>query len=191
MPETKNDLPIKLFANAAEWRQWLEVHSDAPGVWLRTYKKGRGISVTYAEALDEALCFGWIDSQGAAYDDDSSLRKFTPRRKGSLWSKRNIEHIERLTKEGRMQEKGLVEVEAAKADGRWQKAYDSQTNMTIPPDFLTELAKRPVAQDFFNTLNKTNLYTVAWRLQTAKTEATRQKRMAAILEKLEKREKFH
>lgn len=189
--ETKNDLPIKLFATAKEWRDWLAVHYTDKGIWLRFYKKGRGESINHGIALDEALCFGWIDSQAAAYDDDSFLQKFTPRRPKSIWSKRNIEHIERLTLAGRMQPSGLAEVEAAKADGRWQQAYDSPANMEIPQDFLDELAKHPTAKTFFATLSKTNLYSIAWRLQTAKTPTTRERRMAAIITMLANQEKFH
>lgn len=192
MTEMKNDLPIKLFATDTQWHEWLdENHAISSGVWLRFYKKGHGESINHTTALDEALCYGWIDSQAASYDDDSYLQKFTPRRPKGLWSKRNIEHIERLTQAGRMMAAGLVEVEAAKADGRWQKAYDPAVSMEIPMDFLTELSKHPEAKAFFDTLNKTNLYSIAWRLQTAKTDTTRQRRMEAILAMLDKHEKFH
>lgn len=192
MSETKNDLPIKLFVTAAEWRAWLEANqATVDGLWLRFYKKGHGESINHDIALDDALCYGWIDSQAASYDDDSYLQKFTPRRPKSIWSKRNIEHIERLTKAGRMMPSGLAEVEAAKADGRWQQAYDPAVSMEIPKDFLEELAKYPEAKTFFTTLNKTNLYSIAWRLQTAKTDTTRQRRMNAIIAMLEKHEKFH
>ncbi|MGF7228759.1 MAG: YdeI/OmpD-associated family protein [Candidatus Saccharibacteria bacterium] len=191
MEEIKNNLPVRLFVTAEEWRQWLVTHNDTDGVWLRFYKKGHGESITHGIALDEALCHGWIDSQAARYDDDSFLQKFTPRRKGSIWSKRNIEHVERLIEEDRMTPLGLAEIENAKADGRWQQAYDSPSNMQIPQDFLVELAKHPAAHTFFETLNKTNLYSIAWRLQTAKTEATRQKRMQAIIAMLSDHKKFH
>jgi uncharacterized protein YdeI (YjbR/CyaY-like superfamily) len=191
MEETKNDLPVKLFTAAEEWRHWLGMHYGTNGVWLRFYKKGRGESITHGDALDEALCYGWIDSQAAKYDDDSFLQKFTPRRTKSIWSKRNIEHVERLIKEGRMTPFGLAEIENAKADGRWQQAYDSPSNMQIPQDFLEELVKYPEAHAFFETLNKTNLYSIAWRLQTAKTEATRQRRMQSIIVMLGEHKKFH
>ena len=125
------------------------------------------------------------------YDDLSYLQKFTPRRKRSIWSKRNIEHVERLISEGRMQPAGLRQIEAAKADGRWDQAYDSPANMEVPADFLEELSKDPAAKAFFDTLNKTNLYAIGWRLQTAKKPETRAKRMKAILEMLSKGEKFH
>lgn len=191
MEETKNDLPVKLFTTAEEWRQWLATHHDAKGVWLRFYKKGHGESINHDVALDEALCYGWIDSQAAKYDEDSFLQKFTPRRKKSIWSKRNIELVEQLIKNDRMTSYGLAEIEAAKADGRWQQAYDSPSNMKIPQDFLEELAKHPEAHAFFGTLNKTNLFSIAWRLQTAKTETTRQRRIQAILAMLTDHKKFH
>ena len=191
MTDTNNDLPILLFVSADDWRRWLGGNSQSPGVWLRFYKKGKGDSINYAQALDEALCYGWIDSQVAKYDDDSYLQKFTPRRSGSIWSKRNITYVDRLVKEGRMTPQGLKEVEAAKSDGRWEKAYDSPANMEVPEDFLQELETHPRAKKFFDTLNKTNRYTIAWRLQTAKTDATRKRRMAVILATLDEGKKFH
>lgn len=186
------ELPIELFVTVNDWRTWLEQHHTmSEGIWLRFYKKGHGESINHALALDEALCYGWIDSQAAKYDDDSYLQKFTPRRPRSIWSKRNIEITERLIKEGKMTPAGQAEIDAAKADGRWQQAYDSPANMEIPKDFLEQLQQRPKARAFFDTLNKANLYSIAWRLQTAKTEATRTRRLQAILEMLDKGEKFH
>lgn len=191
MTETKNDRPILLFTTSEEWRKWLSENYESPGIWMRFYKKGKGESINYAQALDEALCYGWIDSQVAKYDDDSYLQKFTPRRPKSIWSKRNIGYAERLIKEGKMMPAGLKEVEAAKADGRWNQAYDSPANMQIPADFLQELDARPKAKVFFESLNKTNTYAIAWRLQTAKTEATRKRRMQTLLEMLEEGKKLH
>src|SRR5690606_9330864 len=125
--KTRSELPIIFFDSQKKWRKWLsQNYSDENGVWLKFYKKGTGIkSLNYHEALDEALCFGWIDGQAKKFDDESYLQKFTPRRKNSLWSKRNIQKVEQLIKEGRMHAAGLKEVEAAKADSRWDKAYDS------------------------------------------------------------------
>ncbi len=191
MDQIKNDMPIELFTTVEQWRSWLMAHHEDRGVWLRFYKKGQGESINHDTALDEALCFGWIDSQTASYDASSYLQKFTPRRPKSIWSKRNIEHIERLTTEGRMTPQGQAEVEAAKADGRWQQAYDSPANMEIPQDFLDKLAQTPEARAFFETLNKTNRYSIAWRLQTAKTAVTRERRMNAIITMLTNHEKFH
>jgi len=191
MQDTKDNLPVLLFVTADEWRRWLHDNYEAAGIWMRFYKKGKGESINYAQALDEALCYGWIDSQLAKYDADSYLQKFTPRRAKSIWSKRNIGYAERLMKDGRMMPQGIKEVEAAKSDGRWQKAYDSLANMEVPDDFLQELAKLPRAEEFFATLNKTNRYAIAWRLQTAKTEATRTRRMTAIISMLGEGKKFH
>ena len=190
---TKPDLPILTFSSPEEFTLWLEQHhKSSSGIWMRLFKVKSGVpTITYAEALDVALCYGWIDGQKNAYDVDSWLQKFTPRRPKSIWSKRNREHIERLYKSGKMQAAGIKEVEAAKADGRWEQAYDSSSMMVVPEDFLHELAKDKVAEAFFKTLNKANIYAIVWRLQTAKKPETRNKRMLTILDMLKKGEKFH
>lgn len=187
------DYEIVEFSNQASFRAWLKLNStETPGAWLRIYKKASGIAtVSYAEALDEALCFGWIDGQKKSYDDTSFLQKFTPRRQKSLWSKRNIEHIERLTNAGLMTDLGVREVERAKSDGRWKAAYDTFANMQVPEDFLVLLRSHPKAEAFFHTLNKTNTYAIAWRLQTAKTDAIRIKRTEKIIATLEAGQKLH
>ena len=189
----ETDLPIIAFKSSKEWASWLaQNHTKSSGLWLRLFKKASGVaSVTYAEALDEALCYGWIDGQLDKYDEKSWLRKFTPRRPKSVWSKRNIAHIDRLTRAGKMKSAGRKEVEAAKADGRWKRAYDSPSAMQIPADFLKALSQDKKAKAFFATLNKANTYAIAWRLQTAKRPETRAKRLQAILAKLKKGEKFH
>jgi uncharacterized protein YdeI (YjbR/CyaY-like superfamily) len=191
--ENKKDLQIISFSSSVEWRQWLELnHNISAGIWLKFYKKGSDIiSIIYKEALDEALCYGWIDGQLKPNDENSYLQKFTPRRPQSIWSKRNIEHVARLEKEGKMKPSGLLAVEAAKADGRWNRAYDSPGNMSIPEDLLKELKKDKDSLAFFESLNKTNKYAITWRLQTAKKPETREKRMKLILEMLKKKEKFH
>ena len=148
-------------------------------------------SITYAEALDEALCFGWIDGQLKTCDTKSWLQKFTPRRSKSIWSKRNREHVARLIKEKRMTAAGLKEIELAKKDGRWEGAYDSPKNMQVPADFLRELKKDKNAYAFFQTLNKANTSAIAWRLQTAKKPETREKRMQAVLQMLGQGKKLH
>ena len=148
-------------------------------------------TVSYAEALDVALCYGWIDGQKNAYDEQYWLQKFGPRKEKSIWSKRNIDHTERLIKEGRMQPAGLKAIEIAKLNGSWEKAYDAQSNMIIPDDFLKALQKNKKANAFFKTLNRTNLFSIAFRLQTAKKEETKQKRIKSIIEMLERGEKFH
>lgn len=190
---SETDLPIIAFKSSKEWASWLaQNHTKSSGLWLRLFKKDSGVaSVTYAEALDEALCYGWIDGQLDKYDEKSWLRKFTPRRPKSVWSKRNIAHIDRLTRAGKMKSAGRKEVEAAKADGRWKRAYDSPSAMQIPADFLKALSQDKKAKAFFATLNKANTYAIAWRLQTAKRPETRAKRLQAILAKLKKGEKFH
>jgi uncharacterized protein YdeI (YjbR/CyaY-like superfamily) len=148
-------------------------------------------TVTYAEALDVALCYGWIDGQKNSYDEQYWMQKFVPRQPKSIWSKKNIEHTERLIKEGKMQPAGVKAIETAKANGTWEKAYDAQSKMTIPEDFLKALQKNKKANAFFKTLNRTNLFSIAFRLQTAKKEETKQRRIAAIIAMLEREEKFH
>ena len=191
--ENKKDAPTKSFASASAWEKWLAAnHAKSDGIWLRIFNKESGEkTVTYAEALDEALCYGWIDGQKKKFDSDSWLQKFTPRRARSIWSKRNIEHIERLTNEKRMKAAGIKAFEEAKNDGRLADAYDSPSNSTTPDDFLQLLEKDKKAKAFFDSLNKTNKYAITWRLQTAKKSETREKRMNIILEMLAKGEKFH
>jgi uncharacterized protein YdeI (YjbR/CyaY-like superfamily) len=190
---TKSDLEIIAFPSAKEWELWLaKAHASSRGVWLRLFKKGSGVaSVTHAEALAAALCYGWIDGQLRKHDEESWLRKFTPRRPQSVWSKRNRELVDQLAEAGKMRPAGLKEVEAAKSDGRWSRAYDSPSNMTVPEDFMKKLSKNKKARMFFETLNKANTYAIAWRLQTAKKPETREKRMTAIIEMLAKGKAFH
>ncbi|HYO45525.1 MAG TPA: YdeI/OmpD-associated family protein [Gemmatimonadota bacterium] len=187
------DLPVLAFESKKRWEAWLaKNHAKSPGIWLRFFKKDSGVeTVSHAEALDAALCYGWIDGQLAKHDERSWLRKFTPRRPKSIWSKRNIQHVKRLMEEGKMKPAGLEEVERAKSDGRWGKAYDSPSKMVVPEDFLEMLSKNKRARSFFETLNKANRYSIAWRFQTAKEPETRDKRMKAIIEMLAKGEKFH
>ena len=187
------EFEIGAFPSAKLWERWLaKNHAAAPGVWLRFFKKDSGVAtVTYAEALDGALCHGWIDGQVRKHDEKSWLQKFTPRRPRSLWSKRNRDHVARLTAAGKMHKAGFRQVEAARADGRWDCAYDSPSKMTVPGDFLKAVAKNKKALAFFKSLNKTNVYSIAWRLQTAIKPETRAKRMQAILEMLARGKKFH
>lgn len=188
----KPEYSIKAFKSQVAWNKWLDKNcASVDGIWVQFYKKASGITtVTYAEALDEALCYGWIDGQTKRYDELSYLQKFTPRRKKSMWSKQNVEHIERLTNAGLMKPSGVAEVERAKQDGRWQAAYDKPSEMVIPDDFLVALKKNKKAHEFFNSLNKTNTYAIAWRLQTAKTEETRKRRQEKILALLEEEKKL-
>lgn len=181
------------FRSPEEFREWLiENHESSEGIWLQFYKKGSGVvSITYAQALDEALCFGWIDGQLKKHDEKSYLHRFTPRRAKSIWSKINTQHTERLIREGRMAPAGYRQIELAKADGRWHAAYDSYKDAKPPEDFMKELAKNPTALEFFQGLSKANVYAIVFRLQTAKKPETRARRLQAILEMLARKEKFH
>ena len=184
---------IKSFPSAPAFREWLASHhGQTGGIWVRFFKKNSGEkSLTYPEALDEALCYGWIDGQAKAYDERSWLQRFTPRRRASPWSKINTQHAERLIKAGRMTPGGLKQVEEARTDGRWSAAYDSPRHAAPPEDFLTELDKNKEAKAFFTTLNKANIYAIVYRLQTAKKPETRQNRLKMILAMLSRGEKFH
>jgi uncharacterized protein YdeI (YjbR/CyaY-like superfamily) len=184
---------ILWFKSAAEFRSWLKRnHADTDGIWLRIFKKNSGEkSISYAEALDQALCYGWIDGQKQAHDAHSWLQKFTPRRPASGWSKINTTHVERLITSCQMASAGLKAVEAAKNDGRWQAAYDSPRNAAPPDDFLRALEKNRKAKTFFKTLNRANIYSIVYRLQTAKKPETRKRRMKMILGMLTRGEKFH
>jgi uncharacterized protein YdeI (YjbR/CyaY-like superfamily) len=181
------------FKSSAAFRGWLEKnHARSDRIWLRMFKKDSGRkSISHAKALDQALCYGWIDGQTKPCDARSWLQKFTPRRTKSKWSRLNTEHVERLTKTGQMTRAGLAAVEAAKADGRWQAAYDSSRNATPPDDFLTALNKNKKAKSFFATLNRANVYAIVYRLQTAKKSETRERRLQAILAMLERGEQFN
>lgn len=181
------------FRSPQELRAWLtKEHASAPSLLLRIYKKGSGVkSVTYAEALEQALCFGWIDGQKQPFDADSWVQKFTPRRAKGRWSRINVGHADRLIQQGQMTPAGLKEVEAARSDGRWAAAYDSPANATMPPEFLKALARNAKAKQFYATLNKTNLYSIAYRLQTAKRPETKIKRMKLIIDMLARGETFH
>ncbi|MEP6465275.1 MAG: YdeI/OmpD-associated family protein, partial [Parafilimonas sp.] len=158
----QQSLPTKKFASAKAWQTWLAKNYSKPnGVWMMFAKKNaEKPTVTYAEALDIALCYGWIDGQKNIYDEQYWLQKFVPRQAKSIWSKKNIEHTERLIKEDKMQQAGLKAIEAAKTNGTWQTAYDAQSNMTIPEDFLKALRKNKKATAFYKTLNRTNLFSI-------------------------------
>ena len=176
------------------WEQWLEANHEAvpEGVWLRLFRKGAPeAALDYAEAVHVALCFGWIDGQAKRYDEVSRLQRFTPRRARSAWSKVNTERAARLMEAGRMRPAGIREVDAAKADGRWQRAYDPPSTAAIPEDFLAELGQHRKAAAFFATLDKRNRYPVVYRLQTARTPETRARRIQAIIEMFERGEKFY
>ena len=187
-----NTLTRLEFKTAKTFETWLEKnHDNSSGIWLKIFKKDSGVkTVTYAEALDVALCYGWIDGQKKSFDEQAWLQKFSPRTAKSIWSKVNVGHVERLIKEGKMRPAGLKAVESAKEDGRWEKAYDPPSKMTIPDDFLQELSKNKKAEEFFQGLNKTNLFSIGFRLQTTKKQETRDRRMKEIIEKLARGEKL-
>jgi len=189
----KSDLQIVSFNSPTDFDNWLELNRiNTKGIWVRFFRKNSGITaITYDEALDVALCYGWIDGQVKKHDENSYLQKFTPRRPKSMWSKRNVDHITRLETEGRMKPSGMIEVEKAKKDGRWERAYDSPEKMVVPVDFIELLSKNKKAFDFFESLNKTNKYSIGWRLQTAKNPETREKRIMEIINMMNKGEKFH
>ncbi|MBC7988461.1 MAG: YdeI/OmpD-associated family protein [Luteimonas sp.] len=190
--ELPTDLPIRHFRNAAAWAKWLLAHPAEKGLWLKIAKKDSGVaSVSYLEALDVALCHGWIDGLKRSCDEQFFLQRFTPRRPKSLWSKINIGKVEALIAGGRMGLVGLREVEAAKADGRWDAAYDSASRITVPDDLAAALKKNRRAAAFFEKLDKTNRYSVLWRVQTAKKPETRAARIATLVAMLAKGEKIH
>jgi uncharacterized protein YdeI (YjbR/CyaY-like superfamily) len=191
---TSSEVAVLDVASARDWERWLRHnHAKTPeGVWLRLFKKGQpGSTLDYAQAVEVALCFGWIDGQGKRFDDISRVQRFTPRRARSAWSKLNTERAERLIAEGRMMPAGLREIEKAKTDGRWARAYDPPSQAVIPEDFLLELRKHKKAAEFFATLNKRNTYSIAYRLQTAKTAETRARRMRTMIEMFDRGEKFY
>lgn len=175
--------PIIAFKTVASWEAYLAEHyTDEAGIMMKLAKKGtRATTITHEEALEVALTYGWIDGIANKLDETYWMIKFTPRRRRSIWSKRNCEKVLRLIREGKMKPSGLAEVEAAKKDGRWEAAYDSPSTMTVPQDFLDELQQDARAYDFFRTLNKTNTYAIAWRLQTAKKPETRERRKRELL----------
>jgi uncharacterized protein YdeI (YjbR/CyaY-like superfamily) len=192
-PGSRNGVPVVLFENQEEWAAWLDDnHAASSGLWLRLAKKASDLtSVTYAEALEAALCYGWIDGQKQSYDDASWLQKFTPRRAKSIWSKINRAKAEELIRSGRMQPAGLAAVEAARQDGRWDVAYDSPGNATVPEDFQAELDKNEKAKAFFATLNSANRYAMLHRIQTARKAETRARRIQEFIRMLENDEKLY
>ncbi len=188
-----DDLPILLFATPPELEAWLEENHEQPdGFWLKVAKKGSGEqSVTYGEALELALCFGWIDSQKRGHDEKFFLQRFTPRRPRGRWSKINREKVEVLLAGGAMRPAGLAEVEAAKADGRWDAAYDSCKSATVPPDFRKVLKQHPAAEKCFSALSSRNRYAILYYIQDAKRPETRARRIAKFITMLLEGKKPH
>jgi uncharacterized protein YdeI (YjbR/CyaY-like superfamily) len=192
-PASPDGKPVLGFASASTFERWLaRNHANQSGIWLRIFKKDSGRStVTYAEALDAALCYGWIDGQRKRGDTDSFLQRFTPRGKRSAWSKINTGHVERLTLEGRMKPAGLAVVEAAKKDGRWDAAYSAWGAFEMPAEFTGALAESPKAAEFFTTLNTRNRYAIFYRLITAKRPETKACRLRKFITMLEHGEKLY
>ena len=186
------DLPILPFENKKIWTDWLaRQHDKSTGLWLKLAKKNSGIpSVTYDEALEVALCYGWIDGQKGSFDEQYWLQKFTPRGPKSIWSKINTEKAEKLIASGKMNLAGLRAIEAAKKDGRWEAAYASQKHISIPEDFQAALDKNQNARTFFATLKSAERYSFLFRIQTAKKPETRARRIRQFIEMLEKSEKI-
>jgi uncharacterized protein YdeI (YjbR/CyaY-like superfamily) len=183
----------RLFKSQARWHAWLEENHEKPeGLWLHFAKKGSGVvTVTYEEALETALCFGWIDGQLRTHDERTFVRKFTPRRARSIWSKVNRAKAEKLIESGRMKPPGLRAIERARDGGEWDTAYDSSRTATVPPDFHAALDKARSAAAFFARLDSANRYAILWRIQTARGPETRAKRVADIVAMLKKKETFH
>ena len=185
--------PIIGFATQQDWEAWLAEHyGDPTGIWLKIAKKATGVlSISYAEALEGALCYGWIDGQKAAFDEHYWLQKFTPRRAKSIWSQINCDKVASLIEAGRIQPAGLRQVELAKADGRWEAAYAGQSRAIVPDDLQKALDNNPQACDFFLTLNSVNRYAILFRIQTARKAETRATRIQKFVDMLAKEEKLY
>ena len=192
MPAVKVDVPVR-FKSAKAFEAWLAKHHAASdGLWLQIAKKGvEPPSVTYPEAVEIALCWGWIDGQKKGLDDRHYLQRFTPRRARSIWSKINVAKVAALIEAGRMQPPGHAQIEAAKADGRWDQAYDGARTSTMPEDLQAALDAKPAAKAFFATLNASNRYAVTWRVQTAVRPETRARRISQLVEMLARGEAVH
>lgn len=192
-PTLQPDASPALFKSARAFETWLKKnHASSDGLWLKIAKRGATEpSVTYPEAVEIALCWGWIDGQRKALDDQHFLQRFTPRRARSIWSKINVDKVAALIEAGRMQAPGQAQIEAAKADGRWARAYDGARTSSVPEDLLAALEAEPRAKAFFATINAANRYAVLWRVQTAVKAETRARRIAQLVEMLARGETLH
>ena len=188
-----DDLPVHAFASQADFEAWLEAeHETAPGLWIRIAKKASGIpTVSPAEAIESCLCFGWIDGKRISHDEATFLQRYTPRRSRSKWSKINRDTALRLIAEGRMRPRGLAEVERAKADGRWEAAYDSPRTMAVPADLQAALDADPKAAEAFAGLSGTNRYAILFRIHDAKRAETRERRIRQFVEMLARGETLY
>jgi uncharacterized protein YdeI (YjbR/CyaY-like superfamily) len=187
------DLPVLGFPDQAALEAWLETEAaTAPGVYVKLAKKGAGVpSVTYAELVESCLCFGWIDGRSNRLDDSFYLQRITPRRARSVWSQKNVDAVEALILAGRMRPTGLAAVDAARADGRWDRAYAGSATITVPDDLAAALAAEPAAQKEFEALDGANRYAVLWRVHTAASDATRAKRIASLVQLLRDGGRLH
>ncbi|MCW2579822.1 MAG: uncharacterized protein JWR82_1423 [Blastococcus sp.] len=187
------DLPVLAFPDQAALEAWLDAeHATAPGLYVKIAKKGAGVpSVNWEQLVEVLLCFGWIDGRANRLDDHFYLQRVTPRRPKSVWSRKNVTTVERLITEGRMRPAGLAAVAAAKADGRWERAYAGPATIEVPEDLRRALAARPAAHREFESLDGRNRYAVLWRVQTAATPATRAKRIAALVQMLVEGRRLH
>lgn len=193
MPDTDKSADLLEVSSAQEWERWLSRnHDTSTGIWLVIAKKSSGRATpTYQEALDVALCWGWIDARKRSFDDSTWWQRFTPRSPRGTWSKVNTEHVARLTAAGRMQPPGLRQVELAKADGRWEAAYAPQSAAGVPDDLAAALARSPAAAEFFATLDSRNRYSVLYRIETAKKPQTRARRIETFVAMLAAGEKIY
>jgi uncharacterized protein YdeI (YjbR/CyaY-like superfamily) len=186
------DLPVMEFPDQAALEAWLEANGNAPGVYVKLAKKGAGVpSVTYAELVESCLCFGWIDGRSNRLDDRFYLQRITPRRARSIWSQKNVEAVEALTLAARMRPAGLAAVEAARADGRWERAYAGSADITVPDDLAAALAAQPAAAAEFEALDGANRYAVLWRVHTATSDTARAKRIATLVQMLAEGRRIH
>lgn len=187
------DLPVLGFPDQGGLEMWLEAeHSTAPGLYVRLAKKGAGVaSVTYAELVEACLCFGWIDGRSNRLDEQFYLQRITPRRSRSVWSQKNVDAVEALTLAGRMRPAGLAAVEAARADGRWERAYAGSSTITVPDDLAAALAAEPAARREFDVLDGANRYAVLWRVHTAPSDRARSTRIAALVQMLAEGRRIH
>ncbi len=190
---TGADLPVIPFASRDAWAAWLEErHVSSDGLWLKFAKKASGLkTVTYAQAVEVALCYGWIDGQMRKFDEDYYLQRFTPRRARSRWSKINRQKATELIEKGEMKPAGLREVEQARADGRWDAAYDAQSTARVPEDLRRELEKSETAREFFETLNSANRYAILYQIQDAKRPETRARRIEKYVAMLSEQKKLY
>lgn len=188
----KDGLPVVLFETIDTWAEWLGQNAGTSGIWVRLAKKNSGLkSIDYFQALEVALCYGWIDGLKKTWDDVSWIQRFTPRKPASKWSKINKKKVLKLMEAGKMQPSGLAVIEISKKKGTWDNAYESQSNTKVPDDLQAELDKNPEAAEFFNSLKSVNRYAIIYRLQNARTPELRAKKLAEFVEMLNKKEKIY